>query len=151
MKLKPWLKYLVFFALIYSLILLRGYVDQLFLASYQRFEEPAYYYYLVISLLVNTCIGVLLGLEYFINELIKEGRWKINLPKLLLVGLPSLYFSMTNIGFISNPFLYEKLALPVLYLFKYGTGFVSFFQVILGYVIITSPYKYALESEKPPL
>lgn len=139
MKRKSWLKYLIYFPLIFFLIVLRQFVEKSFSASYYRFEYPEMFYYMVISLLLGVCIGLFLGLEHLIRELGKEGKWKINLPKLILVGLPSLYFSLSNIWILcGNQFIREIIAYP---LFRYGSGDVSLFQVILGYVVITSFYK----------
>lgn len=142
MKAKPWLKYLIFVISIFLLIVLREYVDKLFLESYYRFKYPGVYFYLVISLIFGVCIGLFMGAEHLIKELKKEGTWKINLPKLIIVGLPSLYFSLSNIWFASsNQFIHKIIASPSLYLFKYGLGFISLFQMVLGYVVITSFFK----------
>ena len=144
MKIKPWFKYLISITLIISLIVLREYVEKLLSASYYRFAFSEMVYYIVISLLLGLCIGLFLGLEHLIRELKKEGMWKINLPKLILVGLPSLYFALSNIWLLSgNQFTREVIAYPLHYLLKYGLGYVSLFQIILGYVLITSFYKFS--------
>lgn len=144
MKRRSWLKYLIYFPLIFFLIILRQFVEKSFSASYYRFEYPEMFYYMVISLLLGVCIGLFLGLEHLIRELGKEGTWKINLPKLILVGLPSLYFSLSNIWVLSgNQFMREIIAYPLLYLFRSGSGDASLIQVILGYVVITSFFKYS--------
>jgi hypothetical protein len=118
---------------------LREYVRKLFLASYHRFVYPEMFYYLVINLLLGICVGLFLGLEHLIREFRKEGMWEINKPKLILVGLPSLYFSLGNIWFISgHQFVKEIIAYPIYYLLRYVSGYESLFQVIFGYVVITS-------------
>jgi hypothetical protein len=139
MKIKSWSKYFIYITLLILLILLREYVEKLFSASYYRYEDPAFFYYAGISLLLGVGIGLFLGLEHYIRELGKEGKWKINLPKLILVGLPSLYFSISNILFFSNnQFVREIIAYPLLSLFRHSLNYISIFQIILGYVIITS-------------
>jgi MFS superfamily sulfate permease-like transporter len=144
MKIKSWLKYLIYITLIFILIVLREYVEKLFSESYYRYENPAMFCYAVISLLLGVCIGLFLGLEHLISELRKEGPWKINLPKLILAGLLSLYCSLFNIWVLSgSQFMREIIAYPLLYLFRYGSGYVSLFQMILGYVVITSFFKYS--------
>lgn len=144
MKIKSWLKYLICILLICFLIILREYVGKLFSASYYRIEYPEIFYYGIINLFLGVSIGLFLGLEYLIKELGKEGTWKINLPKLILFGLPSLYFSLSPIWFLSHSeFIHEIIAYPLLYLFRYGSSYVSLFQVILGYVVITSLFKYS--------
>ncbi|WP_434511726.1 hypothetical protein [Desulfitobacterium sp. AusDCA] len=138
MKIKPWLKYLIYIILLFFLIALREYVEKLFLNSYHRFKYPEIFYYLVVNVFLGICIGLFLGLEHLIEELGKEGTWKINLTKLILVGLPSLYFSLANIWVLSgNRFMQE-----LLYLNRYGSGYVSLFQMIFGYMVITSFFKY---------
>jgi hypothetical protein len=144
MKLKYWLKYLIHITILFSLTVLRGYIEKLFSASYYRFDNPAILYYAIISLLLGACIGLFLGLEHFIKEIGNIGIWKINLPKLILIGIPALYFSVTNLLTISSSqFIHEIIAYPLLYLSGFGSGYVSIFQMILGYVIITSFFKYS--------
>lgn len=143
MKIKLWLKYLIYLILICFLIVLREYVGKLF-AAYFKQEFRINYCYLVINLLIGVGIGLFLGLEHFINEIRKEGTWKVNIPKLVLVALPSLYFALTNIWIYSgNQFLQNVIAYPLLNFLGYGTGYVTLFQVILGYMVITSFYKYS--------
>ncbi|HEY8892584.1 MAG TPA: hypothetical protein VIM70_20305 [Clostridium sp.] len=142
MKMKSWLKYLIFIILIFFMIILREYVEKLYLDSHLRFES-AMYFYLVINLLLGVCIGLILGLEHLLSEFRKEGMWKINFPKLILVGIPSLYFSLTNVWFLGkSQFLREIISYPLHYFFRYGSSYISLFQVILGYVVITSFFKY---------
>lgn len=89
-------------------------------------------------------VGLLLGFEYFINERRKVGSWKITLPKLILLGLPSLFFSLTHlIALINNTFIQDKL----LIFSRLGTNFIPVFQIILGYTAITCLYKYNGENE----
>ncbi len=38
-------------------------------------------------------IGGLFGLEFLYKEIKKEGKWKINYPKLIILGVPSLLIS----------------------------------------------------------
>jgi hypothetical protein len=144
---KSWLKYFVYTTVLILLIILKEYVEKLFLASYYRYEDPAFFYYAGISLLLGVGIGLLLGLEHFIREHGKEGTWKINLPKLILVGLPSLLFSISNILFFSNnQFVREIIAYPFLSLFRHSLNYISIFRIILGYVIITSCSKCSVKN-----
>jgi hypothetical protein len=91
----------------------------------------------------GVCIGLFLGLEHFINEIRKEGNWKVNLPKLILVGLPSLYFSLTHIFMYSGIKLQENvIGAQIFYLLRYfSADYVILFQLISGYIITTSVYK----------
>ena len=146
MKIKTWLKYLFYILLITILIFLKEYVNGLLKADFnQTFRIN--FYFLAIAMLINVGIGLFLGLEHLISEIKKAGTWKINVPKIVLMGLPSLYFSLINfIGYSNNEFLRKILVDPIVgLLLKYGTAFTPVFQLILGYVVITSFYK---QSEK---
>lgn len=90
------------------------------------------------SMIIFIVFGLLLGLEKFLLERRKDGRWKINLPKLVLLGIPSLYFSL-GIILLSIPinFIPRILFYPILYFLKYE-DILSIFQVVLGYIISMS-------------
>lgn len=141
MKRNPWLKYLIYIVLIFVMIYLRDYVGGLNAAYFKR-EFRINFYLMTINLLILIIIGLLLGVEHFISETRKDGVWKINFPKIILLGLPSVYFSLTNfLIYINNEFLRNIIAFPLMKLLMHGSGYVSLFQLILGYVIITSFYK----------
>lgn len=76
---------------------------------------------------------MLLGLEHFIVERKRAGTWKINLPKLVIVGLPSVIFSLT--------YHIALLDIATLSYATLGTNFIPVFQIVLGYVLITCVYK----------
>jgi hypothetical protein len=146
MKIKSWLKYLIYITIIIFIIVLKEYVQKLFSDAYYRYELGSIFFYVVISSFLGICIGLFLGLEHLFSELGKEGTWKINLPKLIIVGLPSLYISIANIWvFGGSKFLHNIIPYPLINLLRYGSGYVSLFQMILGYVIITSFFKYSDE------
>lgn len=90
------------------------------------------------SMIIFVVLGLLLGLERFLLETRKEGHWKINSPKIIFLGVPSLYFSL-SIFILSHPmnFIQGILYYPILFFSKH-TDFISIFQIILGYIIITS-------------
>ncbi|WP_069999949.1 hypothetical protein [Cellulosilyticum sp. I15G10I2] len=143
MKIKDWLKYLLYIILILFIITIKVYVGNLSIA-YSEQELRVNYCYMVISVLIHVCIGVVLGLEHIIKEIGKEGKWKINLPKLISVGMPSLYFALTYIRIYNGiQFLQNIIVYPVVQFARYVSGSVPLFQIILGYVVITSFYKYS--------
>jgi hypothetical protein len=87
-------------------------------------------------------IGVLLGLEHFIKEKKKDGKWSLNRPKLVLIGIPSLYFSAAILLFYNSLISNTFLAYPIGVLFNNnGSHFLAVFNVVFGYTIITSFYK----------
>lgn len=141
MKIKLWIKYLIYFVIIFLIVFLREYVAKLFVSK-DQFRIN--YSMIVLSMFLGIVIGLLLGLEHFMNEVSKGGSWKINLPKLILVGVPSFYFSFTNLLIYSDiSFLQNVIAYPMIYLINHSSaGIVTLFQPILGYIIITSFHKY---------
>ena len=99
------------------------------------------YSYIVIRILIGYSIGAILGFDHFIGEIRKEGKWRFSLSKVIILGLPSLYISLTYVFFYSNVnvhFLQNIIAYPLLSLLRYSPDSVSFFQLIFGYTIITS-------------
>ena len=134
-------KYFVTITVLLLMIVLWGYVGYLS-RTYSNRTFSLNYGYIVIRLLIGYSIGAILGLDYFINELRKEGKWRFNISKVILVGLPSLYISLTFIWFYSNVhFLQNVIAYPLLKLMIYFPDSVPLFQLVFGYTIITSFYK----------
>lgn len=142
MKLRGWIIYLIYSVLILLIILLEGYVGN-FLSANIKQGIHVNYFYLILSIIIGISVGLVLGLEHFIRETKKEGTWRINLPKLILVGLPSLYASLTMVFFYSGShFLQNIIAYPLFYFFRYIYNYLPLFELTLGYVVITSFYKY---------
>lgn len=74
--------------------------------------------------------GMVFGLEKFFTEIKSEGHWKVNIPRLLIMGTPSLIM-----GLLTFSFSYLSLLYPSPYVFA------CFMQMLLGYAIVTSLYK----------
>jgi hypothetical protein len=144
MKIKSWSKYLIYIILICLLIILREYIEKQYTHAYYRLENSAILSYVLISLLLGMCVGLFLGLEHFMKEFRKAGMWKINVPRLIIIGLPSLYFSLTKVWMISgSQLIHEVTTYPLFFLFGLDAGHVTLFQIIVGYVAITSFFKYS--------
>ena len=142
MKIKFWSRYLVYIILLFVMIYLREYIGSR-CRAYAAREFSNNFYLITINVLITVGIGLLLGIEHLNDEIKKDGTWKINLPKIILVGFPSLYFSFSYVLlYCNNPFLQNIIAYPSLKLLVYGAGYLPLFQLILGYVFITSFYKY---------
>lgn len=140
-KIKPWMKYIMYIILICLLVFLREYVGMAFKDYFGR-EFRTNFFLALLMLLISAGLGSLLGLEYLTGEMKKEGRWRVNLSKLTFVGLPSLYVSLTSVLMsINNQTLLNIIFYPLMPLFRFGSGFVTIFQLILGYILITSFYK----------
>jgi len=130
MNIKAWLKYLVYILVLSGTILVEWYVIIPFLNEGYYRQNVATYFYLA-PVVIKIGIGIILGLDHFFNERKKEGVWKINLPKMILFGLPSLYFSFS--AFVTGKLLIVSATNMAL------------FQLILGFTIITSFYKQKTE------
>lgn len=141
MKFILWIKYIIYATLIFLMIVIKDYISGLYNTFFKR-NFSVNYSYIVISILIGISIGLLLGLEHFIIEIRKEGRMKLNFPKLILIGLPALYISFGFLWIYSGiSFLQNIVAYPLIYLFRYGSGCAPISQLILGYIAITSFYK----------
>ena len=139
MRKKSWTKYAIYILLISVLIFAKEYVIGKLEYSYKRTwgGNGSYILLITIPFIFNLVIGMFIGIDHFIKEIKKAGTWKINLPKIVLVGLPSLFFSLTyHVAFI-NIVLIKLLSYATL-----GTNFIPVFQIVLGYVFITCLYKY---------
>lgn len=142
MRKKSWLKYLMYILLLCLLIFSKEYLlNRIEYNFYRSFGAGGSMWLIIIlPLIYNVVIGLILGFEQLINERRKVGSWKINLPKVLLIGIPSLFFSLTyQIALINNSFVQNKILVYA----RLGTNFIPIFQIILGYVAITCLYKYS--------
>lgn len=138
MKVKSWIKYLIYMCLILIVVFGGQHVFEVYKQNAERNFNFGFYYDSVLPIIFYGSVGLLLGLEHLICELRKEGAWVVNLPKIVLMGIPSLYFSLATIIYFSNiPFLSS----PFGGLLARSAIFINVFQVILGYTIITSFYK----------
>lgn len=142
MKIKSWLKYLAYIVIIFVLMYLKAYITSLLIEEEQR-TFKIFPYHFLIPLIFNAAIGVVLGLDHFFKELKTNETWKINLPQLVFMGLPSLYFSISIIlAFSSDELSRSILFFPArILIFRDNATFITIFQLILGYAIISCFYK----------
>lgn len=147
MKKKSYLKYFFIITLIIFVVFLGDYVfDDIRQEALRTFHFYRYQYILEIGFYVM--IGLLLGVEHLMQEFKKVGVWKINLIKLVLLGLPSLYFALGFfLYFEIGRYLPNILIHPIGLLINNSTNYLQVFQLILGHTIITSFYKKSDEYE----
>lgn len=81
-------------------------------------------------------VGVVLGLDNFIVQLKKEGNLKFNIPKLVVIGLPSLILSIPYLWAAFVPF-----AMPFLDPISLASS------IVLGYTFVSSIFKENLSNE----
>lgn len=139
---KSWVRHFIYLILLVISISLLVYIGKLS-SYYFNIEFRPNYLYFILSFLISICIGFLLGMEQFLKEFRKNGRWQIRLPKLILITLPAFYLSLTNLLVLSNNYFLSKIiGTPLIYMFQTGAGaYVHLFQIILGFTLITSFYK----------
>ncbi|MDV4150744.1 hypothetical protein R0131_07825 [Clostridium sp. AL.422] len=134
MKSRSWRKYIIYLILIVGLYITGTLLLEM---HYDRAAITFMYNYWLITLIriiFYGGIGVVLGLDGFLIELKREGKWKFNIPKLIILGIPSLIFSIPYIVIlvpISNSF----------------SNIFTISSIILGYTLISSLYK-EVEDEK---
>lgn len=139
MKNNSWILFLVSIIIIIILI----YLDSIFMTEnvYSASTWNVNYSAVIISLFLKICIGLVLGLDQIVRNISKEGKWKINIPKLILMSLPSLFFA--TLLLIASFGLPIFTVSPLENFFKSGyiTILASIFQIVFGYSLVTSFYK----------
>lgn len=139
MKIKSWLKYLIYIVLIGLFVYFNCFMEVAFRKKMsETFKVEAYIF--VIMALTTVAVGVVLGSEYFLTQMKESGKWKVNIPKLVVLGIPSLYLSAFYIIALSENAA-PILVTPIFRLFHLTTSFIPLFQIVFGYVLITSFYK----------
>lgn len=103
MKINTWLKHLIYLLLIVAL----SWMGITILSNYYAEVQRSYNINIILIMLVNFIffggIGAVLGLDNFILQFKMEGQWRFNLPKLIVLGLPSLILSIPHLLFILLP------------------------------------------------
>lgn len=81
-------------------------------------------------------LGLFLGGLNFINEVKKEGNWKANKEKLLILGIPSFLVLLLHGIALFGVTLPQPIVLLLLYTLT--TSLVKYFAILLGYVAVSS-------------
>jgi hypothetical protein len=128
--------YILYSILIFSTLLLTSYLDvklkQLATESFSLFPWTIY------RLLLFIPVGLLLGVPHLVKEKQKSGRWELNYLKLILIGIPALYFTLYFLFHFYLQFL--RLPSHLGYLLTEVSTYKAS-GVIFGYILITSLYK----------
>lgn len=146
MKARSWLKYLGYLLLFIGVIWLKSVAESVFQMDYSTTYKFNHLLYAVI-ILTTVIAGALLGLESLLKELKKEGRWRVNLPKIILLIIPSLICSLFYIIAMIDNNITGIILYPIYNFFGMSDSFVTIFQITLGYSLITFMYK---ETVKEP-
>lgn len=125
----PGLKYLIIIFLI--IFLFRTYMRQnLIPISYGGWEGFDLKTFL--QWFAYVVLGILLGVDSFIDNCMAEGKWKVNVFKLIILGIPALLLSTSIL--ITRNIIHGSA-------FIFTPGVREFFRILTGYVIITGFYK----------
>lgn len=144
MKKNNWLWYFRYLVLIICYMVI-GYNILTFMDNQRQMTYNSIPF-MIVSTLVFTIMGFLLGVEKFLIEMKKEGPWKINLPRIILLGIPALYFSLSLFMYYCPiDFVRQILVYPVEFFLKSKINFIPMFQLILGYIVITSFIKVNID------
>ncbi|PHV71621.1 hypothetical protein CS063_03390 [Sporanaerobium hydrogeniformans] len=93
---------------------------------------------LATSTLLYIGFGLLLGSDYLLKEKVKEGRWRVNLSKLIIMGIPSLI-----LGYATYLYFLFHISLGRFssFLVTKPSTYMSLFRILFGYIVATSFYK----------
>lgn len=137
MKKNHWLSYFLYTVILLSYIF---FSNKIFLVlNEQRTNTFELFPGLIWSTVIFVILGVLLGVEKFIMERRKEGHWEVNVPKVILLGIPSLYFAFgVFLNYLPFEFVNQTLTYPIRFFLLGDSSFWAIFQMIFGYVVVTS-------------
>jgi hypothetical protein len=129
-----WGRYLLYSLIILAVLVIRGYFSN----RMNYFENPDLV--VTVSLIFNIIIGIVIGLEVLLKELRKKGPLKLNIPKLIFMGVPSLFFSLSYFIFYKLYFI-PYIVKTVEFMLIRSTSNLTLIQIIFGYIVSTSLYK----------
>ena len=140
MKKNYWLFYFLYAVIFFAYIFFSN--KMFYVLNEQRSNTFEFFPGLIWSTVIFVILGVLLGLEKFILERRKEGHWEVNLPKVIFLGIPSLYLAFgVFLYYCPLEFVNQTLTYPLRLFLEGYSSFWSVFQMIFGYVVVTSFYK----------
>lgn len=125
-SLKKWLKYIIYAIVIFTYITIYSVLDA------QSPHVP--YMRIIVQTSGSIIFGIILGLEYLLNERKKEGKWSFNIHRFILVGIPSFISAMYYFFYYCPIFIVIPFRLPNLI---FTNTFFIFSGILFGYVLIT--------------
>ncbi len=126
-----WLLILIIFAISYSV----AYIKYILPAEITYRIYMPHYIFMYFS---HVLFGIIIGLPLFYKEFKIYGRWRINILKLAIIGIPS--FLLSNIVFYS--------IIALLTVFHLPANLMIHFRILLGYTVITSFYKESSSNQE---
>lgn len=141
MRKKSWLKTFVYAIVLVGYMLL----SNKFLVGLEDKAQITFNIlpYVLWSKAVFVVLGFLLGLDYLYKEFNKVGLWKVRVSKLVIIGMPILiYVLVPIISFLNFQPLLSLFDSSITNLQSQFSHMNKAIEVLLGYTIITSFYKY---------
>lgn len=133
MKINTWLKHFIYLMLIMALAWMGATILSNYYAEAQRSYNTNIIRIMLVNLIFFGGIGVVLGLDNFILEFKMEGKWRVNLPKLTVLGLPSLILSIPYVYLILSPSAMQFMDTICL---------IS--NIVFGYILVSSIVREAI-------
>lgn len=134
-----WVKHFVKLFIILALVIFSSMIVRTF-----RSTENAFIMQVVI-LFVNVIIGIIIGSEKIFKEIKKQGKWRINKPKAIVLGIPFLFLSLSI--FIYYTFIIPIFDIVTRFFISNGSTFLGSIQVLLGYIVITCFYRETVNED----
>lgn len=131
-------RYILYFIVILVLLMIGGKLTAGYYNELTESNNISFIKQSLINLLAYGGVGVVLGIDNLIREKRKEGKWKFDFKKLLIVGLPALV--------LSTPVFWATIIIICLKGKVDGNimtiyNFMIIFNIILGHVFVTSIYR----------
>lgn len=141
MRKKSWLK-----TFIYAIVLI-GYmlISNKFLVGLEHEAQRTFNIlpYTLWSKAVFIVLGFLVGINYLYREFNKSGLWKVRVSKLIILGVPLMIYALAPlISFFNFQPILSLFGNSIIYLQAQFSHMDKAIEVLLGYTIITSFYKY---------
>ena len=84
----------------------------------------------IAKILIKVLFGALLGLEFLIIQIKTPGKWRLNLAKFILIGIPSTLYVVLILILMYIPInIYSAI---------YRGIFIELIPIVTGYILITS-------------
>ena len=121
-----YLGYLLIMAILY-------YYGNSILAKYYEVAQITFIYnygmIAIVQLVFFGGIGLVLGLDRILLEIKNKGKWKFDITRLIILGIPSLFFSI------------HYLVLRLIPLHESFGNIFTISSIVFGYTLISSLYK----------
>lgn len=112
------------------------YLSSIFLSNFLRGKfEIVSELSLIIYYLFFIMIGFFIGIEIFIKEHKKEGKWKVEIGRILFLVLPLTYLTFYVYIYFNFPFLSLPKSISLILMDQHASQISG---IILGYFLITS-------------